>query len=109
MEENSKDLIADKVEKLTADKLFVKREAIHEAGQMKGKDSKKNNKKKTSNVRKKKKTNGIRERKKGKNAKNIEGNGKKAKQANKSKKNERKKIKIDERNKGWGSGKNKNS
>ena len=43
LEENSKDLIADKVEKLTADKLFVKREAIHEAGKMKGKDSKKIN------------------------------------------------------------------
>ena len=53
LEENSKDLIADKAENLLADKLFVKGEAIPEAGKKEGMDSKKKNRRIKKNDKKK--------------------------------------------------------
>ena len=45
LEENSKDLIPDQVEFFLVDRLYMKREAIPEAGKKKGKESQENKEK----------------------------------------------------------------
>ena len=45
LEENSKDLIPDQVEIFLVDRLYMKREAIPEAGKKKGKESQENKEK----------------------------------------------------------------
>ena len=130
LEENSKDLIPDKVENLLADKMFVKREAFSGAEKKKKKGGKKKPRRKNNKGKEKKKprrknskgkgkskprrknnkgkgkknkTNARKGKKNRKNAKNTEGNGKKA---NKSKKKGRKEKGRSKR-KGVKSGKGK--